>query len=430
MFNQLRTILAQQFQAGSFLRNLTILGSGTALAQIVPILASPILTRIYSPEDFAMFAVFNAFVSTLTPIVCGKYEVALVLPKNNVAAEHLFGIALYVAFGIAILLTGVFLFTGHGVLSVLNAEKLGYWIFAVPAALLLTGFFTAASYFANRQQRYHLMSKARVARSLLTALISILAGLVGNGFGGLLTGFFSGLIMASVILFFADRRLLTHRTLQWGKTKKLLAWKYRHYPMYNASTGLLDGLTLSLPVFFLSRYFPESIVGYYALVIRVSSAPVGFISASVSQINLKKVVDLVNSGKSPLPYLIKLSGILAIIILIPAVIIVAWGPELFTLVFGTEWTEAGSYARILMPAIAVQFIASTLSSTLGATNNNRIGAMWKLLSFVSTLAVFFWFAPRADILTLLYAVTVNNILLYLLYMAAIFYAGHKPRNFK
>ena len=39
-----------------FSRNVLTLMTGTTIAQAIPIAISPILTRIYTPEDFGVFA--------------------------------------------------------------------------------------------------------------------------------------------------------------------------------------------------------------------------------------------------------------------------------------------------------------------------------------------------------------------------------------
>ncbi len=426
--NQYAKKMASYVKPGSFLRNFFILGSGTALSQIVPVLASPILTRIYTPQDFAMFAVFMALIGMFTPIVCGKYEVALVLPKSHIQARHLLGIAICFSVAVSGLLTTIFLFAGNNILALLNANRLGVWLNVVPMGLLLTGIFTALNYYANRYGDYRLMSRARIFRSLFTVLCSVAAGIVGAGFAGMLVGFFAGMLVAVIILTYEQWKMFDARVWVFGKAKKWLFCKYRQYPVYNATSGLLDGLTLSLPVLVLSHYYSEDIVGYFALVSRVLAAPVGFVSASVSQVNLKKIVDIVNNRESPLQYLYKVSALLLSIIFLPACVIIGWGPTLFGELFGQQWIIAGEYARILMPAFMIQFVASTLSSTLGATQNNRLGAIWKVFSLLSTAAVCYLFAPKDDAEFLIYAFSVNNIVLYLLYLAAVFYAAMNPRR--
>jgi O-antigen/teichoic acid export membrane protein len=100
------------------------------------------------------------------------------------------------------------------------------------------------------------------------------------------------------------------------------------------------------------------------------------------------------------------------------------------MLFGHQWIVAGEYARILMPAFMIQFVASTLSSTLGATRHNRLGAAWKILSLATTATICFLFAPKGDVMSLIYAFSANNIFLYLLYLAAIFFAAANPKNYK
>ena len=84
--------------------------------------------------------------------------------------------------------------------------------------------------------------------------------------------------------------------------------------------------------------------------------------------------------------------------------------------------------QILIPAISVKFIASTLSSTLGATQNNHLGMIWKLTSFFVSLAVFSWIAPKGDEILFFKAAVVMDIVLYIFYYYLIWKAANQPRN--
>ncbi len=414
----------------SFLRHLLFLSSGTLLAQAIPVLVSPILTRLYVPDDFAMFAVFIALTGTFTPIICGKYEVAMVLPKNRVYGEHLFGIAVYFSLAISITLFIVFLFAGDSVLSLLNSQQLGHWLYVIPLVMFLSGLFITGSYFSNRNKKYKLLARSKISRSLAASTSTILMGIAGAGFVGLLTGLFVGLFVASFFLLYGNRQALSKRIMRWGSQKKFLLYKFRHYPLYNATSALLNGLTLSLPVLFLSHYFSDDIVGYYALVIRATSVPIAFISESVSQIHLKKVVDLINNQNPVRPYLFKVTLFLCLVVLIPSIVIIFWGPVLFQIVFGAKWSEAGRYAQILMPGFSVSFVSATLSTTFGATNNNQLGAFIKIVIFISTLTVLLFCSQKQNIVHLLHALMINNVLCYLFLYILIFLAIKNIRELK
>jgi len=420
--------IASRLKGSHFVRSVAVLATGTALAQAIPVLASPILTRLYTPADFGVLAVFMAIVSSISPAVCGKYEVALVLPKHEAQGKQLFGIAILFAIVVSCIFT-VFLFVTHKwVVNLLDVDQLAGWLYLTPLALFLTGLFQASSYFANRLKCYKLMAQSKLVQAITVVFVSVFLGLAGVGFAGLLLGNVIALLLATGFIFYAHRARLTSKVFSSWKKKRILMARYKDYPIFNGSSSLLDGITLSLPIFFLAHYFPESIVGYFALLLRVANAPLSFISVSVSQVNLRKVVDLVNERRDVTPYIYKLALLLIAIVSVPTVVLVLFAPELFAFIFGESWREAGVYSQILIPALAVRFVASTLSSTLGATRNNQYGALWKVIALFSTLVVFAWFAPKGDIIIFLYAALVNDVLLYILYFIFIVKAAKMPRN--
>ena len=412
----------------SFFKNVATLATGTLLAQALPILFSPILTRLYEPEAFGVFALYMAIVSSVTPAISGKYEVAQVLPQRRVDALHLFVIAIYVTVLLSFLFLIIFLSLHDQIIKFFDIQKLSGWILFVPFSLLMVGFLNTFSYYTNRKKEYNVLAKSKVIQSISAIFTQLLFGILNAGFIGLLI---ASMISSAIATLYLLKRYIhdfTTKIFCLSSRKKALLKEYADFPAYNASTGLLDGLSVSAPVFFLSYYYPESIVGYFALVQRVAMAPLGFISVAVSQVNLKSVVDLVNHGQCVECYLYKVSGILLLITFFPFVILTIYAPELFSLVFGEKWFMAGQFAQIIIPSIAIRFVASTLSSTLGATKNNKVGAIWKIVYFVSTFLVLSIYAPEGDINMTLKAFVINEIALYILYYVAILYAAKNPNN--
>jgi len=367
-------------------------------------------------------------VSSVIPAICGKYEVAMVLPRSHKQGLHLLGISFGVAFGISLISLIVVVVLKDNLLTVLSVEQLGEWIYFLPLALLLTGLMTGMNYFANRCKHYSSMAKGKMINSLSATVINIVLGVLGVGFRGLLTGAILGLVGATTYLFCLYRTALSSDLLLWGSAKYELMRRYGDFPLYSSTGALLNGLTVSMPVFFLTYYFPQSIVGYFSLVSRVANAPLSFVSASVSEVNLKKTVDLVNEKADVRPHLIRVTIGLSAIILLPAIILTMFSPSIFSFVFGEGWREAGVYMQILMPAMAIRFVVSTLSTTLGGTENNKLAALWKFTAFVTTIVVFTVFAPQRDAISLFKTVVVMEITLYLLHYLLIWKAAGNPRN--
>ena len=152
------------------------------------------------------------------------------------------------------------------------------------------------------------------------------------------------------------------------------------------------------------------------------------VSAAVSRVNLKKVVQLANDRQDIVAYLYKATTVLLAVSVPVALFFIFWGPPIFGLVFGENWREAGEISRVLAFALVFRFVSSTLSSTLGATNNNKYGAIWKITAFVSTSVVLTVGAYSGSIRTFLVALVLNEIAIYSFYFFLIQRAAKHPRN--
>jgi O-antigen/teichoic acid export membrane protein len=424
---QLRGLL-RRIGKSRFARSVAVLAGGMALARAIPILTGPVITRLYTPADLGVFALFTALVGSMAPAICGRYEVATLLPQEDSDGLHLVGVSMTVALCVSGLATGVLLVFKEPILAAMNADELGLWLFVVPVALVAHGTMVALMHLSNRTEDYRGMAGATTLNAVLVAVVSVGLGALGAGVTGLILGMIIGALAAACRLMYAMRHILSPSLLSWGERKSKLAWRYRDYPLYNASGALLNGFAASMPIFFLSGFFPGAIVGLYAVGTRAVLLPIGFLSASISQVTLKKVVDLVNEGEDVRPFLMKLTVALAALITIPTIVVVGGAPELFSLVFGEEWATAGVYVQVLMPAVAVSFVVSTVSTTLGATQNNRIGAAWMAIAFAVKLSVLTIYAPRGEILDLLRAMMVADLGLYLVYFAMIWWGAGHPKN--
>jgi O-antigen/teichoic acid export membrane protein len=418
----------KKLKRNTFLRNIAVLSSGSVAAQVVQILTSPVLTRLYSPADFGVYAVFRALYSAIIPCVSGKYEMAMVLPKSHLQGSHLLGISLQVALGVSTVFLILLVLFNHQFVILLDAQSLQFWIYLAPFALLLTAAMNAVNNFSNRLQAYKTMAKASVVSAISVAIISIGLGILGFGFGGLLVGGISGLIVATAYLVYANKNELPRHLFSWSRGKSMLAKRYIEFPLYNATGGLLDGFRAVMPVFFLTYYFNDTIVGFFSLATRMAVTPLALLGVSVSQVNFKKIIDMVNAKKDLRPYFAKVTLGLIGTVLLPTIILTLFSADIFSMFFGSQWREAGVYVQILMPAIAVKFVVSTLGSAIGATQNTRIGAFWKVLAFFITAAVFVVYAPQKDPVVLFKAVMVMDIGLYLLYYVVIWIAVGRPRN--
>lgn len=410
------------------IRNIAGLASGAGMAQVLMVLASPVLTRLYNPEDFGLFAIFMAIVASLLMGASGKYEAAMALPKSDKQGRELLGVAIYFLVTFCTVLMFFFIISKQQILVFLDVDEMGNWILLVPVLLLVASMSEILSYYSNRNRAFAQIGYSRLVRALTIICVNIILGLMGADFEGLLIGNMAGYMLSAVYLIYIQRARLSLEILTITAQKGILFRRYKDYPILNASGAILNGIQFNMPIFFLAHYYPEAVVGCYALLMRVAYTPLQFLSVAISHVNLRKIIDLVDEGKPVAPYLHRVTLGLATIVAIPTTIFIFKAPELFGWLFGENWIVAGEYLQILAVAISARFIAFTLSLTLDATRNNKYAVIWKTTAFITTLAVFIWFAPKGNITELLVAVAVNDVLLYIFYYVLIIHAGNNPRN--
>ncbi len=410
----------------SFVRNVATLASGTVIAQLLPLLASPALTRLYSPEQFGLFAIFMAFVSSFTQASTGHFEIAMMTPKRSHTARELLTIALYFSVLFAILILMGVAFFHQQVLNLLNAQELSEWVYIVPLMVIAIGLSQLLAHYANRNEHYSFIAHAALLQGITIVTVSLLLGALKVGFSGLVIAYACGSLVSFAYLWWRHRTELLALDFRITKDKLKIAKHYKDYPLFSGSMSIFDGLALALPTFFLAAGYPEAVVGYYALVMRILYSPLMFLSTSVGQVNLKKVVNLIHSQRSILPYLHNVTFVLMAIAGIPSLLLFFYGPQIFTFVFGKDWLIAGEYAQILAPALIIRFTASTLSSTLGATQHPRLAGFWKITSFITTFMVLWLFSGEVSAQQILKYLVFKDIILYLFYYTLIYYSAANP----
>lgn len=419
--------MINHFLKNQYLRSVGIVGIGTLFAQCITLLVSPILTRLYSPSDFGLAALFIALVASCSPGICGKYEVAVVISKSQSASKKLFGIGLCINLFLSSTIFLLLLISFDSIFSILNPNLKDIILYA-PFALFFVGLTNLLIAYANHLKQYKIISLSKVIFALTSAAVGVTFGIFGSSYGLVVASILSGLASCLwLITQYHDRA--TVAILRWSQRKYVLASRFRDLPCYNAPTALLDGLTLALPIFVLSHFFEESVVGYYALMVRVGMAPVSFLSSSVSQVNLKRVAELVNDGYDLRPYLLKIMVGLSIIILPLTIIFMTKGPWIFAWLFGHDWIVAGEYLKILMPALALKFVASSLSTTLTATGHNKLSAVWKVGAFVISASIYYIVAPNVEAEEMILVFLWTDLIVYGVYLALIWTAAKKPKGY-
>jgi O-antigen/teichoic acid export membrane protein len=377
------SIIKEKILKSEFNRNVLILSGGTVVAQILPIIISPVLTRLYSPEDFGAFAIFLSIVSIVSVISCGRYELAIMLPKKDEEAINVAALAFIINTIISLFFFFLILIFKDFILDFLNANSLSFWIYLAPLTAFFMGLFNILNYTNNRFKLYKDISKATIMKSIASSSMQLLMGVLKTGVSGLISGQIISQAVANTKLFFNIKNTGLLKEIK-KDIIKIMIRRYSDFPRYSIAGALLNVASLQAPLLMISMLFASSaLVGYYSFANRMLQLPVVLIGSSVAQVFYQKFSQFQKDPYKQKELLFRTWKKLFLIGIIPFSIVFFFGEEIFSFIFGNNWSEVGRMASILSPLTFVMFISSPTSTAY------IVFGMQKIALYLNILLLFF-----------------------------------------
>ena len=377
----------------SFLKNVSTLSFGSIFAQFLGILAAPILTRLFAPEEFGIAGLFASIAGVIGVFSCLRYELAIMLPSNDDRAVNLLAGALILPIFISILSVFLVFFAKDSILKFFNAEQLGNYIWFVPPMVLMLGIFSVANYWNSRIKQFRRLSFVRIINSLSTNTFKLVMGFYGYITSGVLIGaILIGQFIANLLLWTkiwsAEKRLF----LDHIKLKEIVSVlkQYKQFPQYVIWSGLLVEFSLRLPVFFIAYFYSSKELGFFVLVQSLLKSPFNIFGQAISQVFFQKAASIKKDIKKLSIVVENIFYFLISLSMFPALLLCILGKDLFSLFFGPTWSEAGIYAQILSFSILVEFSSAPVSSLFNVLNKQREALFFNiLLMFIRVISLFF-----------------------------------------
>lgn len=370
--------------------------TGTTIAQAIPIAISPILTRLYSPADFGVFAIYMSIASLITVIVTGRYELAIMLPKKESDAMNIVALSFIITTFIS-LFTFVLVFVFNGTIaSLLKSPNIANWLYFIPLTVFLTGIYQSLNYWNNRKKQYTVLAKNKVYQSTTAGVANITMGISGHTYGGLIFGSILGQSVSTIILsskfIKAERGLLSKVNQAKIVT---LAKKYKKFPIINSLHAFINILKENAVNIFIALKYSQATLGYYFFMLRLMKLPSGLLGSSIAQVFYREASEKYNEIGNIQKLVLNLIRKLFIIAILPVTLLFFYAEALFSFIFGPEWLIAGIYAKAIAPYILFHFIAAPLGMIPLIVNQQEKAFFWGLtesLLFVNVFLLgYFWF---------------------------------------
>ena len=369
-----------------FAKDVFKLVSGNVLVQMLSMGLAPILSRIFLPEYFGVTAVFSSLYTTLSVFTCLRYEVTIVLTKTKEEAANMLAISIMFAFLTLGILLPVLWFTRSWFADILKTPLLAEYMWVIPIVAFLIGIFNALNYWNSRRRKYSRLSAALVMQEFVQDGIRL-----GFGFAGHPSGLILILSnMAGYVTSFGElvRRFIKEdrglfKTLNWAQIRTDIA-RYRKFPLFNIWAGLINNFSNQVPMLMLAAFFSTTITGYYSLGYGMVRLPIIMIAGAIGQVFLQRAGKARYDGS--LPALVESTyDRLLTLGLFPMLLITMAGKDIFIVMLGNQWAEAGVYSQILSLWTFFVFVSMPLNTLANVFERQEINLVLNIVVFVSRI---------------------------------------------
>ena len=345
-----------------FARNVTAVASGNAFSQIIPFFVAPIITRLFSPEDFGTLALFTSTAAFVQGFSTLKYESAIQIPKKEEDVINIMALSFFSVIFFSIITAVIIIFFNDNLATLMNSTKIGKWLYFVPVLIFIGGTSTILNVWTSRKKKFNRIAFYNIVNTTVTPTTKIFFGLMRFIDGGLILGTLMGSFISKSLFAFniirkdnIDFSVINQRDIIRN------AREYKDFPIYSNSQQIIGRISEIALVYLISNFFGSAILGWYSFSKGLLYKPIFLIGQAISNVYYQKAAEIVrNRGNLWLitKKIITRIFLIGLIIFTP---IVLWGPFIFSFVFGSEWVSAGKYAQILSPFILMIFIEQGMS---------------------------------------------------------------------
>ncbi|HDC7983476.1 TPA: type 8 capsular polysaccharide synthesis protein Cap8K [Staphylococcus aureus] len=399
---------------------LMILSSG--IAQVILIITTPIITRLYSPAEFGEFTIFSNIAMILIPIINARYDLLIVNAKNDRSANILSQISFLISLLILLILIPILAISAW-----LYPNFILDFIFIIIMLFLvsLTNIFTN---YLNKERKYKVLSLINVFRAGSMALLQIIFGLLSLGSLGLIIGFSLSYITGITLGYKTFKK---HFNIVRNKEEtKALFLENKNQLVYSTPSILLNSLSFSVVVFFIGILYTNTEVGIYGMAIRVLGIPVTIISLGLSKIFMQQANDYYIERGNFRNLLLKFSSTLVIVSIILYVPLYLFSEELVNILLGHSWVDAITVIKIVIPLFVIRLIVSTVSLSVIVLQKQQLELILQALFLIGTTVTFV--ISKMLNLTFLNFVSINTAVLivsHMIFFIALYYFA-KNKQFK
>ncbi len=389
MIDFIKNIIKKYIKNSQYKRNVMVMVSGRIVAQVIPILLTPLLTRIYSPGEFGIFGVYSTIIAIVAMVSNGRYSLSIILPKEDEQAKRLFLLSSIFTI-ICTIFFGILAITfGKEIFDYLEIPLLSEYIIILLLNILFIGLYEPLYYLTLRTKQYKILTTNIVIQALILVFTRITLGYLGYTETGLIVSYLVGYSL-SYILLLIRLKIPVFRLIKEFKIKDYMGLirRYSRFPKFSLPADILSMLANYSPNILLNKIFGSVSTGYYSMSDKILGSPVWFITSSVGDVFKQEASEQLRTKNSCFDVFIKTFKTMFLLGIVPFLLIAIVSPLVIPFVLGPNWQPVGDLIRIFSLMYFLRFIVNPVSHIIYIVNKQNYNIFFQGLNLFTTIISF------------------------------------------
>ncbi|MDO5735025.1 MAG: oligosaccharide flippase family protein [Propionibacteriaceae bacterium] len=355
----------------TFVRHVLTLMSGTAVAQVLPMITTPIITRLFTATEYGSWAVVMSVASAVIPLAALRYDLAILLVEDRRRATQLVWLCSWINAGVAITTTLVMIALAPWVADLYELDRsASSWLYAVGLIIWAFGQMAIFTYWLTRNQRFSLISRNKIYQSVTVAGTQVGLGLGGIGVFGLIAGTLLGQLSALTNLW--RKGGIPERVPLTKTDAKSLLKEFRKMPLLNGPNAVVDSIRLQGINLLIGAVATTAVLGQFTAAWALVQAPAALVSSALAQVFFQR---LASTKPGHMFAMVRKSLLITMsIAIVPFMLIYFLAPPLLPLLLGggDKWANAALFASALTPWLYMNFSTSPISNLFVVAQRQEI----------------------------------------------------------
>jgi len=381
-----------------YLQSVGVLAGSAVFAHGITAACLPLLSRLYTPAEFSVLALFVGIASVFSAIVALRFDIAIPIPAQDSVAINLLVLSLGIAAALSVLLMLVIWLLPDRVVALAGQPLLAQVLWLLPVAAFSASASSALQSWFIRRKQFPALAQSRLLQSAASSGTQIGLGILQFGPVGLVFGYVVNTVTALIAL---GIRLLRRERKDFSQVdagRMAAAFhEYSRFPRYSTVEALFNNGSVHLPIILIALLAAGPEAGYIALAMTLLQAPMSLIGQAIGQVYLSRAADAHRAGDlavvtaETISYLVR-TGVGPLL----AAGLVA--PFVFEPIFGAGWHRAGILISWMTPWFVLQLLAVPIAMSLHVTGRQRLALLLQffglLVRVTAILVASQWFSSR------------------------------------